>query len=130
MEANTSDIDSLPNELKPAENIKMSVSETNNNNKNVITELSKESISQIVSGLQEASNSQLTGLPSKHIPNQNSQVSFDPNVRVNHIPRVEEEKRNYIEDDNTLENMIERSNQQDDNTARLEPNYDELQTTL
>ena len=41
MEANTSDIDSLPNELKPAENIKMSVSETNNNNKNVITELSK-----------------------------------------------------------------------------------------
>ena len=130
MEANTSDIDSLPNELKPAENIKMSVSETNNNNKNVITELSKESISQIVSGLQEASNSQLTGLPSKHIPNQNSQVSFDPNVRVNHIPRVEEEKRNYIEDDNTFENMIEQSKQKENNTARLEQIYDEFQTPI
>ena len=97
MEANTSDIDNLPNELKPAENIKMNITETNNsNNSNVITELSKESISQIVSGLQEASKSQLTGLPSKHIPNQNSQVSFDPNVKVNHIPRVEEERDHYI----------------------------------
>ena len=133
MEANTSDIDSLPNELKPAENIKMSVSEdtaSNGNNKNVITELSKESISQIVSGLQEASASQLTGLPSKHIPNQTSQVSFDPNVKVNHIPNVEDEKRNYIEDDNTFEDMIQKSRQKEDNTARLEEIYDEFQTPI
>ena len=132
MEANTSDIDNLPNELKPAENIKMSVSETNNNssNNNVITELSKESISQIVSGLQEASKSQLTGLPSKHIPNQNSQVSFDPNVKVNHIPRVEEERSNYIDDDDTFEDMIQKSKQKEDNTARLEEIYDEFQTPI
>ena len=71
MEANTTDIDSLPNELKPAENVKMTVSEPQSST-NVITELSKESISQIVNGLQ-AGASQLTGLPSKHIPNQNSQ---------------------------------------------------------
>ena len=130
MEANTSDIDNLPNELKPAENIKMSVSETNNTNNNVITELSKESISQIVSGLQEASKSQLTGLPSKHIPNQNSQVSFDPNVKVNHIPRVEEEKSNYIDDDDTFEDMIQKSKQKENNTARLEEIYDEFQTPI
>ena len=130
MEANTSDIDNLPNELKPAENIKMSVSETNNTNNNVITELSKESISQIVSGLQEASKSQLTGLPSKHIPNQNSQVSFDPNVKVNHIPRVEEERSNYIDDDDTFEDMIQKSKQKEDNTARLEEIYDEFQTPI
>ena len=130
MEANTSDIDNLPNELKPAENIKMSVSETNNTNNNVITELSKESISQIVNGLQEASNSQLTGLPSKHIPNQNSQVSFDPNVKVNHIPRVEEERSNYIDDDDTFEDMIQKSKQKENNTARLEEIYDEFQTPI
>jgi hypothetical protein len=130
MEANTSDIDNLPNELKPAENIKMSVSETINTNNNVITELSKESISQIVSGLQEASNSQLTGLPSKHIPNQNSQVSFDPNVKVNHIPRVEEERSNYIDDDDTFEDMIQKSKQKENNTARLEEIYDEFQTPI
>ena len=132
MEANTSDIDNLPNELKPAENIKMSVSETNNsnNNNNVISELSKESISQIVSGLQEASKSQLTGLPSKHIRNQNSQVSFDPNVKVNHIPRVEEERSNYIEDDDTFENMIQKSKQKENNSARLEEIYDEFQTPI
>jgi len=130
MEANTSDIDNLPNELKPAENIKMSVSETNNTNNNVITELSKESISQIVSGLQEASKSQLTGLPSKHIPNQNSQVSFDPNVKVNHIPRVEEERSNYIDDDDTFEDMIQKSKQKENNTARLEEIYDEFQTPI
>ena len=130
MEANTSDIDNLPNELKPAENIKMSVSETTDTNNNVITELSKESISQIVSGLQEASKSQLTGLPSKHIPNQNSQVSFDPNVKVNHIPRVEEERSNYIDDDDTFEDMIQKSKQKEDNTARLEEIYDEFQTPI
>ena len=130
MEANTSDIDNLPNELKPAENIKMSVSETTNTNNNVITELSKESISQIVSGLHEASKSQLTGLPSKHIPNQNSQVSFDPNVKVNHIPRVEEERSNYIDDDDTFEDMIQKSKQKEDNTARLEEIYDEFQTPI
>ena len=110
MEANTTDIDNLPNELKPAENVKMTVNETNTS-KNVITELSKSSISQIVSGLQEAGASQLTGLPSKHIPNQNSQVSFDPNVRVNHIPPVEQEKSNYIEDDNTFEEIVSQSQQ-------------------
>jgi len=130
MEANTSDIDNLPNELKPAENIKMSVSETNNTNNNVITELSKESISQIVSGLQEASKSQLTGLPSKHIPNQNSQVSFDPNVKVNYIPNTDEERSNYIDDDYTFEDMIQKSKQKENNTARLEEIYDEFQTPI
>ena len=130
MEANTSDIDNLPNELKPAENIKMSVSETNNTNNNVITELSKESISQIVSGLQEASKSQLTGLPSKHIPNQNSQVSFDPNVKVNYIPKTDEERSNYIDDDDTFEDMIQKSKQKENNTARLEEIYDEFQTPI
>lgn len=130
MEANTSDIDNLPNELKPAENIKMSVSETNNTNNNVITELSKESISQIVNGLQEASNSQLTGLPSKHIPNQNSQVSFDPNVKVNYIPKTDEERSNYIDDDDTFEDMIQKSKQKENNTARLEEIYDEFQTPI
>ena len=130
MEANTSDIDNLPNELKPAENIKMSVSETNNTNNNVITELSKESISQIVNGLQEASNSQLTGLPSKHIPNQNSQVSFDPNVKVNYIPKTDEERSNYIDDDDTFEDMIQKSKQKENNTARLEEIYYEFQTPI
>ena len=129
MEANTTDIDNLPNELKPAENVKMTVNETNTS-KNVITELSKSSISQIVSGLQEAGASQLTGLPSKHIPNQNSQVSFDPNVRVNHIPPVEQEKSNYIEDDNTFEEIVSQSQQKEKNDARLEQIYDEFQTPV
>jgi|TARA_R110002020_G_scaffold209088_9_gene415021 hypothetical protein len=129
MESNTSDIDNLPNELKPAENVKMSVSEASVSN-NVITELSKESISQIVNGLQEAGASQLTGLPSKHIPNQNSQVSFDPNVKVNHIPSVEESKMNYIEDDNTFEEIVEKSRQKENNDARLEQIYDEFQTPI
>jgi hypothetical protein len=130
MEANTTDIDNLPNELKPAENVKMTVSEPQSSNTNVITELSKESISQIVNGLQEAGASQLTGLPSKHIPNQNSQVSFDPNVKVNHIPPVENEKANYIEDDSTFEEIVKQSQQKEKNDIRLEQIYDEFQTPI
>lgn len=140
MEANTTDIDSLPNELKPAENVKMTVSETSSNNTmshahghsnrnaNVITELSKESISQIVNGLQEASASQLTGLPSKHIPNQKAQVNFDPNVKVNYIPPVE--NNNYIEDDDTFEEIVKQSQRKEQNDMRLEQIYDEFQTPI
>ena len=140
MEANTTDIDSLPNELKPAENVKMTVSETSgintmshahghsNTNANVITELSKESISQIVNGLQEASASQLTGLPSKHIPNQKAQVNFDPNVKVNYIPPVE--NNNYIEDDDTFEEIVKQSQRKEQNDMRLEQIYDEFQTPI
>ena len=127
--ASTSDINNLPNELNPSENVKMTVNETNDN-KNVITELSKESISQIVSGLQEASASQLTGLPSKHIPNQKSQVSFDPNVKINHIPEVDEGMKNYIDDDDTFEDLVKQSKQKENNTARLEQVYDEFQTPI
>lgn len=127
--ASTSDINNLPNELNPSENVKMTVNETSDN-KNIITELSKESISQIVSGLQEASASQLTGLPSKHIPNQNSQVSFDPNVKINHIPEVDEKMKNYIDDDDTFEDLVKQSKQKENNTARLEQVYDEFQTPI
>jgi hypothetical protein len=129
MESNTSDIDALPNELKPAQNVKMTVNETNSS-KNVITELSKESISQIVSGLQEAGASQLTGLPSKHIPKQDSQVSFDPTVRVNYIPEVDAEKSNYIENDDTFEEIVKQSQRKENNDIRLEQIYDEFQTPV
>lgn len=130
MESATSDIDSLPNELNPSENVKMNINDTADVNKNVITELSKESINQIVSGLQEASASQLTGLPSKHIPNQNAQVSFDPNVKINHIPSVDEELTNYIENDDTFEDLVSQSKQRENNNIRLEQVYDEFQTPI
>ena len=55
---------------------------------------------------------------------------IDPNVKVNHIPNVEEEKRNYIEDDATFEHMIEQSKKKENNTARLDEIYDEFQTPI
>jgi hypothetical protein len=130
MESATSDISNLPNELNPSENVKMNINETTDTNKSVITELSKESISQIVSGLQEASASQLTRLPSKHIPNQNAQVSFDPNVKINHIPDVDEGLRNYIENDDTFGDLVSQSKQRENNNVRLEQVYDEFQTPI
>ena len=131
MEATTtSDINALPNELNPSENVKMTVNETTDSNKNVITELSKESISQIVNGLQEASASRLTELPSNHIPNQKSQVSFDPNVKINHIPEIDKKLENYIEDDDTFEDLVNQSKQRENHTARLEEVYDEFQTPI
>ena len=71
----STDINSLPNENPNSKNIKLKVTENNNtplppvtkNNNaphhNPLTELSKESIQQIVSGIQEASHSNLTELP-------------------------------------------------------------------
>lgn len=133
----STDINSLPNENPNSNNIKLKVSENNapppvtkNNNAphhNPLTELSKESIQQIVSGIQEASKSNLTELPSRNIPNDINRI--DPNTQVNHIPQPPQNV-DYINNQDTFQNINQQNQIKNQETDKLDNIYNELQTPV
>ena len=66
-------------------------------------QLSKESINQIVSGLQEASANGLTNLPSRDIPmTNNAHITQDQQQKPNFVPEPDPEKRSRILEFSTL----------------------------
>ena len=94
-------IASLPNEV-PENNVVMKVKETNQKVPNPpqqepisvqpqnTTELSQESILQIVQGLQQAGGA--TVLPNREIPiNNNAHLTQDEQIKPNFIPKAENE---------------------------------------
>ena len=130
-ESTATSLDSLPNELKGENKVAMNITEKNekiNNPNQQPTELSKDSINQIVQGLQQASQSNLTGLPSRDIPMNNSEITHDNTLQPNYIP--EPQKNNYIEEGETIEDLIKHSKNNKVEQDRLDMLYDELQTPL
>ena len=87
--------------------------------------LDQSTISQIVNGLQQASLSGATSLPSRDIPLQTEQLTNDMQVQPNYIPQPI--SRDYINDDredlNTYYNAEKNQNS-------LDSLYDELQAPL
>ena len=88
-----------------------------------ITELSQESIQQIVSGLQQAGNA--TQLPTRDIHTNNSHVVQDEEVKPNFIPKPE--NTNYIEEESSMEQLIKQNQLKEQEQDRLDALYDELQ---
>ena len=62
---------------------------------NAPTELSQQSIQQIVAGLQQAQGS--TGLPSRDLPTNNDHITQDEQIKPNYVPKPE--NTNYFEND-------------------------------
>ena len=129
------EIASLPNEAPSTNNVVMNVKdkvEQNVNNameqKSTPTELSQESIHQIVQGLQQAQGG--TSLPSRDIPNNNSEhITQDEQIKPNFVP--EAENQHYIEEESTtMENMLKENQKKKQNIDRLDYLYEELQTPL
>tara|TARA_Y100000022_G_C13244117_1_gene373904 strand:+ start:1375 stop:1950 length:576 start_codon:yes stop_codon:yes gene_type:complete len=90
------------------------------------TELSQESIHQIVQGLQQAGGS--TVLPNRDIPTNNSHITQDETVKPNYIPKPEHD--NYIEEESTMESLIKQNKNKRNEQDRLDTIYDELQTPV
>jgi hypothetical protein len=90
------------------------------------TELSQESIHQIVQGLQQAGGS--TVLPNRDIPTNNSHITQDETVKPNYIPQPEND--NYIEEESTMESLIQQNKNKKNEQDRLDTIYDELQTPV
>lgn len=91
------------------------------------TQLSKESINQIITGLKEASVNDMTSLPSRDIPIKNDHIMQDENVKPNFVP---ENTNKYINEENSFEAMLNRSKQQEKEINTINLVYRELQTPL
>ena len=131
--ANTTSISDLP--INPTMNENPNVVQENNiqNVKinNPIPEQNNFSIdnqknyNQIITDIQQASISGQTGLPSRDIPQDTSQIVNDPAVKVNYIP--EPRQVDYIDNDNTMQDIVEQQNQKMSIDNNLERLYEELQ---
>lgn len=133
----STDISQLPNEVSDKNNVVMSVKE-----KNVVvpnppqqqpiqsappTQLTQDSIQQIVSGLQQAGGA--TSLHNRDIPaNDMSHVTQDKQVQPNFIP--EPQNTNYIEEESSMESLIQQNKNKQHEQDRLDVLYNELQTPL
>lgn len=86
--------------------------------------LDQQTISQIVSGLQKASITGATQLPSRDMPTSTEQISADPEIQPNYVPPPE--SRNYI---NEIDEDIQLQYQKQD-TSSMDSLYDEIQIPI
>lgn len=92
--------------------------------------LDQTTISQIVSGLQQATTTGVTQLPSRDIPRTTEAITQDPQIQPNYIPPVQPQHQDYIQKDLQMETMIENYNKQMQKTDSLDEIYSEIQTPL
>jgi len=126
-------IATLPNEI-PTNKVVMNIEEKNKKVPNPprqeqlpsTTELSQESIHQIVQGLQQAGGSTL--MPNREIPTNNSHITQDEAIKPNFIPKTQNE--NYIEEENTMDSLIQQNKNKNVEQDRLDLMYEELQIPL
>lgn len=116
-------------------NISLTASETNqmsqqmNQNGSPNLSLDQTTINQIVSGIQKASISGATQLPSRDIPMMTTGISNDPQVQPNYVPPPQNNIdyiKNYEDTSDIVENYSKNYNQQNS----LDDMYNEMQTPL
>jgi len=101
-------------------------------NSNPVT-LDQSIISQIVSGLQQASSTGITQLPSRDIPQNTESITRDPQIQANYIPPVVNQgnqNRDYIQNNEQMESMIEEYNKKQNKMDSLDEIYSEIQNPL
>jgi hypothetical protein len=128
MSDNTTNIHDLPSEPPTAHgNVKMTINEPVSGMPNSAPQLSlnQETINQIVNGLQQASLSGATSLPSRDIPMNTDSITNDPRTQPNYVPPPE--MRDYI---NHYNNDMQRYEHTERTQHSLDALYDELQTPL
>jgi len=130
----TSSISSLPNKMSPQPNRVVLEKRELPKNNNVGAppvppqQLTQDSINQIVLGLQQAAQNDMTGLSSRDIPMTTNQITADNQVRPNYVP--ESKDANYIEDDSTFESIAKQTRQVKKEQDSLDSLYEELQTPI
>ena len=126
-EINTTSINDLPTASSTGGsiggNISLDINETNKN-KGAMT-LDQNTISQIVNGLQQASLSGATQLPSRDIPQNTEQLTHDAQIQPNYVPPPQ--TRDYINDTNDDINYYYTAEK---NQNSLDNLYDEIQGPL
>jgi hypothetical protein len=119
--SDTTNIDDLPSNDQPGSELnnqpvqpQQYQAPNSNNQGGPPAMLSPEDINKIVSGIQEASKQNQTGLPVRDIPMVSSNISQDPNVNPNYIPG--ENSGDYIQNQMSqqqLHNNIQQKSQEE-----------------
>ena len=128
----TTSIDDLPTNSEGNITLETSsppVQQVNNSpQKNDNITLSSSDINKIVEGIQMASASNMTTLPSRDIPQNTSAITNDPAVQPNHVP---EKKGGFVEDFETQQaRLYQEKIQQKQNEEKLDTLYDKLQIPI
>tara|TARA_B110000495_G_C22785656_1_gene459388 strand:+ start:200 stop:784 length:585 start_codon:yes stop_codon:yes gene_type:complete len=91
--------------------------------------LDENTISQIVSGLQNASLNGGTQLPSRDIPMNTNNITTDPNIQPNYVPPPQQ-NMDYIRNNEQTTDMVDDYNKNMRTTNSLDDMYNEIQVPL
>jgi hypothetical protein len=91
--------------------------------------LDQSTISQIVSGLQQATISGATQLSSRDIPMTSTSHNIDPNIQPNYVPPPQH-NMDYIKDYEQTSDMVNNYNKNNQRQNSLDEMYNEIQTPL
>jgi hypothetical protein len=92
--------------------------------------LDQSTISLIVNGLQQASISGATQLPSRDIPMNTNNISADPHVQPNYVPPPPQMHSDYIKNYEQTTEMVDKYNKNAQHVNSLDDMYNEIQTPL
>lgn len=92
--------------------------------------LDQTTISQIVSGLQQATLAGATQLPSRDIPMNTTGISTDPQVVPNYVPPPPPQHSDYIKNYEQTSDMVNNYNHGKQINSSLDEMYNEIQTPL
>jgi hypothetical protein len=128
----TTNINDLPANPASSGNLSLSVTESNNGSidqgaQNVT--LDQNTISQIVNGLQQASVSGATTLPSRDISQNTQSYTHDAHIQPNYLPPPPQNVKDYIGEE-VDDDIVMRYNKQQNTSNSLDQLYDEMQIPL
>jgi hypothetical protein len=92
--------------------------------------LDQSTISQIVNGLQQASISGATQLPSRDIPMNTTAITSDPYIQPNYVPPPPQNHSDYIKNYEQTSDMVDKYNKNAQRANSLDDMYNEIQTPL
>lgn len=92
------------------------------------TALDQTFINKLITGIQQASASGLTSLPSSHIPMDTNQISSDPQTRPNYIPQAS--TVDYIGSHASNDDLLRHHNRLQNKQDSLDVMYEELQIPI
>jgi hypothetical protein len=115
--------------MKAQENIQQQMQQSSGQMSTGMT-LDQTTISQIVSGLQQATIAGATQLPSRDIPMNTSSLSADPQVMPNYVPQPPPQNADYIKNFEQTADMVNNYNRSKQINSSLDDMYNEIQTPL
>lgn len=94
------------------------------------TALEQNTINSLVSGIQQASVSGMTSLPSRDIPQDTMHMMHDEQIKPNYMPDHPPQQRNYIDDEMRMANAIKENIKKQNKIDSVDVLYGELQIPI